>query len=91
MLAFSKGERLKKEGTAITPRKARNKVVKAFEAELKGLVRNFLKSFMREEQAKYVEIRLSRRAPDQEFLLSLSQSSYLLRANGHGLSPQIAS
>lgn len=45
----------RKEGKATMQKKARDEMVKAFETELKELVRNLPESFMREELAMHLE------------------------------------
>jgi hypothetical protein len=55
MVAFLKGKLSERRGKLPCKRKTRDETVKAFEAELKELVRNLLESPMREERAMYLE------------------------------------
>jgi hypothetical protein len=57
MVAFPKGKRLERRESCHA-KKAREKMVKAFEAELKELVRGLLEALM-EERAMYLETRLT--------------------------------
>ena len=54
MVAFPKGKHLG-GGKATMQKKARDEMVKAFEAELKELVRGLLEAVMQEERAMYLE------------------------------------
>jgi len=54
MVAFPKGKRLERR-ESYHAKKARDEMVKAFEAELKELVRGLLEALMREERAMYLE------------------------------------
>ena len=58
MVAFPKGKHLERR-ESYHAKKARNKMVKAFEAELKELVRGLLEALMREERAMYLETHLT--------------------------------
>lgn len=55
MTAFPKGKLSERRGKATMQKKARDEMVKAFETELKELVRNLPESFMREELAMHLE------------------------------------
>ena len=55
MVAFPKNKDSEKEGKLPSCKKVRGEILKAFEAELKELVRNLLESLMREERELYLE------------------------------------